>query len=204
MPFRGVIRKPDNHLLGVNSLQPKEIDQMIEYPAFKLWTGAGNGEVIISAHGGRSLLGGRGISTGFKKKKVPSAMSLAFYGPDRSVIVSGTVKYEFIDHNLAGQPYKIKPAGASYVDYELTKFQGYHGNEDETYEVVKDCLGQYDVITIRHRPLKLGGSIMLSDLLKTLIDSGHAYSVVHCSFCRCFSGSIMDLFKGRPDYTTPT
>jgi hypothetical protein len=177
---------------------------MREFSQFKLWTGTGNSEMIISSHGGRSLMGGRSIGTGFKKPKVPVGMSLAFYGPDRSVLVAGTVKYEFINHNLAGQPYKIKNAGDRYVDYELTKFQGYHGNEDETYDVVKECLGKYDVVTIRHRPLKLGGSIMLSGLLAKLAKEGFAYKKVHCSFCRCFNSSILEALKGRPEFTTPT
>lgn len=177
---------------------------MIEYSQFKLWTGSGNNELIISSHGGRSLLGGRSIGTGFSKKKVPPGTSLVFYGPDRSVLVSGTIKYEFIDHNLAGKSHKVKGPGDSYVDYELTKFQGYHGNEDESYDVVKECLGKYDVVTIRHRPLKLGGSIMLGDLLKRLIKDGHSYTKVHCCFCRCFDSSILSLLNGRSDFTTPT
>jgi hypothetical protein len=116
---------------------------MIEYSQFKLWTGNGNTELIISSHGGRSLLGGRSVGTGFSKKKVPPRTSLVFYGPDRSVLVSGTIKYEFITHNLAGIPVKTKVPGDSYVDYKLTKFQGNHGNPEESYDIVKECLVKY-------------------------------------------------------------
>lgn len=177
---------------------------MIEYSAFKLWRGSGNSELIISSHGGRTMMGGRSLSTGFQKKKVPKGTSLAFYGPDRAVLTAGTIKYEFITHNLAGQAHKVKMAGEPYVDYELSKFQGYHGNEDETYDVVQECLGQYDVVTIRHRPLRGGGSIMLSKLLETLSNDGYNYRKVHCLFCRCYSGSIMEHLKGREDHVTPT
>lgn len=177
---------------------------MKEYSAFKLWTGTGNSELIISSHGSRTLMGGRSLLTGFKKKKVPKGMELVFYGPDRSVLRAGDIKYEFITHNLAGQPYKVKPSGDPYVDYELTKYQGYHGNKDETYDMVKECLGKYDVVTIRFRPLKLGGSIMLSTLLQTLIDDGYSYKRVHCSFCRCYESSVLALLDGRPDHKTPT
>ena len=178
---------------------------MRAYDQFKHWkrNSTGNAELIISSHGGRSLLGGRNLLNGFGKRKVPAGMSLVFYGPDRSVLTSGTVKFEFIDHNLAGQPHKVKAAGDSYVDYELTKLQGYHGNEDETYDVVESCLSSYDVLTVRHRGVT-GGSVMLSEVLGTLVKDGYVYSKVHCLFCRCFDSVMLSAIKGRSTHVTPT
>lgn len=187
---------------------------MIEYSQFKLWTGQDNREVIISSHGGRSLLGGRSIRTGFSKKKVPPGTKLAFYGPDRAVLSASSIKYEFIVNNLAAQPCKVKLPGDEYVDYKLTKYQGYHGSAVEDYDLVVSCLTPavppphqsrcFDVVTIRHRPLKHGGSIMLSDLLKILSDNGHVYDMVHCSFCRCFNSDFLSSLKGRDVHITPT
>lgn len=182
---------------------------MKQYDRFKLWmentTSASSrkDDLIISSHGGRSLLGGRSILTGFHKKKVPAGVDLVFYGPDRSAIVAGTIKFEFVEHNLQGSPRKIKKAGDEYVDYELTKLQGYHGNEDETYDVVQECLSKYDVATIRYRPLKWGG-IHLSSLMSQLIEDGFVYKRIHCCFCRSYQSSVMELIAGRDDFYTPT
>lgn len=182
---------------------------MKQFERFKLWmengtdTGSMKQALIITAHGGRSLLGGRSVLTGFRKKKVPNGMALYFYGPDRATITSGTIKYEFIDHDLTAHVHKIKQAGQEYVDYQLTKFQGRHGNEDETYTTVQQCLTKYDVVTIRYRPLKLG-STYLSEVLATLQEQGYVYGRIHCSFCRSFNSIIADLVHGRSTHVTPT
>jgi len=169
-----------------------------EYSMFKLWKGASNTEVIISAHGGRLPTGGRQWSN-LSKQSVPSGMELAFYGPDRHALRSYKIDKEFIVGNLAGLPYKTKSAGAKYVDYYLTKFQG-HGST-ESYANVEKCLGQFDVITIRNRPLKPPNSIMLSDILATLVEDNRIYKKVHCAFCR--TDFVLDLFLGRPTHETP-
>lgn len=181
------------------------MSMMSQHEQFKHWrkNDVGNTDVIISSHGGRSLMGGRGLTTGLAKKKVPPGTTLVFYGPDRAVLEAASLKYEFLDHNLAGQSYKEKGPNAPYVDYELTKLQGYHGNEDETYDTVETCLPRYDVVTIRYRGLS-GGSIMLSDLLKRLAARGYVYKRVHCLFCRCLDNAMLDLINGRSSFVTPT
>lgn len=118
-------------------------------------------------------------------------------------ITSGIVKYEFIDHDLTAHVHKIKQVGQEYVDYQLTKFQGRHGNEDEAYATGQECLTQYDVVTIRYRPLKLGGTY-LSDVLATSQAQGYVYGRIHCSYCRSFSNIIADWVHCRPTHVTPT
>jgi hypothetical protein len=183
---------------------------MKSYSQFKLWMQGDvapanrKSDLIITSHGSRTMMGGRTLMRGLKKRKVPAGMELHFYGPDRATIVSGTIKFEFIDHDLRGHVRKTKSAGERYVDYGLTKYQGRHGDEDETYDTVRECLGSYDVVTIRHRPLRLGGSINLSKLLAQLSKAGYVYEHIHCSFCRSYKSILMELLHGRANFTTPT
>ena len=152
----------------------------------------GHSEAVIRAHGGRTLFGGRKLSGGFKKKKVPQGYTLVFYGPDRAEIQAGSLEYEFVVHNHQANPHKEKAAGDSYVDYGLAS-AGNKGNE------IAACLGTYDVID-----LVGSGEIMLSRVLEMLQQTNVGYSKIHCLFCRCFTSGMLDFIKGRRTVVTPT
>lgn len=165
---------------------------------FKFWyaDGSQHGQVIISSHGGRDLLGGRSIATGFKKQRVPAGVTLVFYGQDRSSILSYNIYQEFIARTPV--PFRKKGPGDFFVDYELTKFQE---EGVETYDDVKKCLSKYDVVTVRNRPLHFTNSIMLSEVISTLMTKKSIKTMtIHCSFCRSY-GTIMSMLlgTGRPD-----
>lgn len=151
----------------------------------------GNTEVAITAHGGRSLLGGRSLRTAFRKKKVPAGLSVVFYGPDRAVLRSGSLKYEFIDHNLAGSAHKTKGPGDGYIDYGLIHF------EEETEKSISAALTKFDVVVI-----KPNTEVKLSEILSDL--AGSTYRKVHCSFCRSYDSLIGEVLAGRKTFTTPT
>jgi hypothetical protein len=174
------------------------MSESIEYGQYILWRGSANDELIVSSHGCRPLTGGRNAFNGFQKNVVPAGTALHFYGPDQAVLSTSTIYYEFIHRGLAQRPYRIKSAGQTYVDYELSKFQG----KTETYDDVRRCLTRFDVVTIRHRPWKIGFDYMtFSDLLVDLLDKGHRYRKIHCVFCRSYTGPLQT-FLGRPTFRT--
>ncbi|WP_141218205.1 putative adhesin [Bordetella genomosp. 11] len=172
------------------------MSDFLEYGQYRLWRGANNLELIISSHGARSLAGGRKILNGFHKKTVPEGTELHFYGPDRAILNTRDIYQMFILRNMANRPYRIKTGGEPFVDYQLNKFQG----ELESYETVRQCLGRYDVVTIRHRPWKIGSDhMMLSELLTDLERRGHRYAKIHCFFCRSYAAPF-NVYLDRPTH----
>lgn len=99
--------------------------------------------------------------------------------------------------------------GQLYYDYALSKYQGRHGNPNETYDKIQRILDaidtnrrtwkeashenrqrykmsepiQFDVLTIRNRFLMR--DVTLSAALRALADINE-YEHIHCYFCRSF------------------
>ena len=157
--------------------------------------------LLITAHGGYASKGGV-FSKKTKQFKVPGWCQLYFYGDH-----TFTLKDPKIYPIMKGE-YQVKmtiPSGGMVMDYELSKYQGKHGNKDETYDSIKSNIDQnnkavtgddfeyrnkqsrnyqysFDVLTVRNRVGS--GDPTLSELLKALDQGGFRYENIHCSFCR--------------------
>lgn len=157
--------------------------------------------LIISAHGGYSNLFG---PLGSKSTKVPDWTQLHFYaGHGNSIIDPGI--YDLMKGNH--QTKETSGPGSRVTNYTLSKYQGRHGNADETYDSLKNnvrrnidrldyideqaALGtaldrnfgfRFHVLTVRNRRFK--SDPRLSDALAALDRAGRRYENIHCSFCR--------------------
>lgn len=159
--------------------------------------------LLISAHGGFMNLKGPLGSSSFA---VPSWTQLHFYAPHGSTIANPGI------YDLMKGEYEVLEtfaAGDTVTNYELSKFQGKHGDEDETYESItgnvkrnreqvswlseqmtsgkahgpgRNFAFNFDVLTVRNRVLR--SSPTLKDALSELGKHGFRYENIHCSFCR--------------------
>lgn len=83
--------------------------------------------VVISAHGGHAVL------SKTNQFVVPSDVVLQFYSDDtKSVLDPGFNNF----YRQEAAPKEIITEGEKSFDYLLSKYQGKHGNADETYESI--------------------------------------------------------------------
>lgn len=83
--------------------------------------------VIISAHGGHKVVGGT------NRFEVPEDVVLRFYSDDTfSVLDPGFNDF----YTKEAAPKEIITEGDFCFDYILSKYQGSHGNESETYDSI--------------------------------------------------------------------
>lgn len=159
--------------------------------------------LLISAHGGWSTSDGT--------FKVPQWTQLYFYGRE-----GASIKDPGVYNVMKGEWQVVEAAGAGTLvrDYQLSKYQGRHGNEKETYDSIGSSIDRnseamqrmaqgdkyvkdrnfgynFDVLTVRNRnpynPFATTGS-SLKKVLQTLSDNGYKYENIHCSFCRWEKG----------------
>lgn len=87
--------------------------------------------VIISAHGGHAVL------SNTNRFKVPSDTVLRFYSDDTfSVLDPGFDNF----YKKEAAPKEIVYEGDMCFDYLLSKYQGRHGNKEETYESIAKAI----------------------------------------------------------------
>jgi len=157
--------------------------------------------LIISAHGGYwNLFGPLGSSS----IPVPDWTRLHFYAAHGSTISDPEI------YPLMRGDYQVSETvspGSRVTDYTLSKYQGRHGNRNETYTSIdrhidrnidhlsyiaeQAALGvssqrnfgfRFHVLTVRNRWFQF--SPTLSEALATLDRGGWRYENIHCSFCR--------------------
>lgn len=101
---------------------------------------------------------------------------------------------------------------AKTYNYGLSKYQGRHGNENETYEsIMRDSLatfvpkkinaigvgaqgferyntssGTFDILTVRNRYKGLTTGVNLQRVFEELHNRSYLYKSIHCYFCRSF------------------
>jgi len=171
---------------------------------FYLWHGKTRKNlVVITAHGGYALHN--------KPFKVPSGMRIHFYAPHGYILKDPGLAAAADGSTSVHDSYD---SGRWCPDYELSKFQGRHGSEKETYERIgagmhrdariarsREMSGGgelsaaqlsgmkeiiMDVITVRNRILQK--SPTLGDVIQAMQKDGLRYKEIYCSFCRCRSG----------------
>ena len=145
--------------------------------------------LLISAHGGAV----------YKQFSVPSGINLHFYTKHGDSIFDPGV-YNIMKGDF--QPVESIGSGGTCEDYWLSKYQGSHGNPEETYDSIQrnikqnaQCLSNrgrnfayhFDVLTVRNRWNNFSG-VKLSTVLELLAQNYHNYREVHCSFCRDAKG----------------
>lgn len=159
--------------------------------------------LLISAHGGFLNLGG---PLGSKNFSVPAWARLHFYAPHGSTIANPGI-YDI----MKGEYQVLESAGPGdrITNYGLSKFQGRHGDPNETYTSIGQDVARnadqlsyqeeimtsgrakgpgrnfafnFDVLTIRNRRLRSDPT--LKEALDTLDRHGFRYENIHCSFCR--------------------
>jgi hypothetical protein len=89
--------------------------------------------LIISSHGAyvsRPEIGKEEERGGWLR--VPAGVRLFFYGPHHVALEDPTV-----EGLLSKTPYEIRTGGELVRNYRLSKFQGRHGSETETYATIK-------------------------------------------------------------------
>lgn len=147
--------------------------------------------LLVTAHGGYMDVRG---PLGSKNFKVPSWTQLHFYGAHGLSLLDPGVydimKGEYQVSETAGP-------GDSVTNYELSKYQGRHGNINETYTSISANIQTnlnrldvnsrnfafiFDVLTVRNRILRSDPS--LKDMLNELDSHGYRYENIHCIFCR--------------------
>ncbi len=165
--------------------------------------------LLITAHGGYMNVNG---PLGSKTFTVPGWTRLHFYAPHGSTIANPGI-YDI----MKGEYQVLESAGpgSQVTNYELSKFQGRHGDANETYESIgkdvarnadqlsyqeeimtsgrakgpgRNFAFNFDVLTIRNRVLRSDPT--LKEALETLGRQGFRYENIHCSFCR--SGMVGD------------
>jgi hypothetical protein len=144
--------------------------------------------LVISAHGGIA-------------KKAKADCRNTFYGARLNFYVEhGIALYDdglSMFYNPAVYTPKIKTItypNNLYYNYDLSKYQGRHNNEGETYDRIEKGVEYskkafkeaevYDVLTMRNRYF-MGKNVTLKDALENIFKL-HPYRQVHCSFCRSF------------------
>jgi hypothetical protein len=161
-------------------------------------------ELVISSHG----------HFWFRAEEftVPDWTTLHFYGPHKKALQDPTlasVGWQSVE------AYEVFKPGSRARNYTLSKYQGRHGNKDETYEriaheveldreMVLNFLNaseeeqrkyagtgmtfeNWDVLTIRHRRFRYNPS--LKSVLEVMGRTEQwRYPHIHCSFCRCRIG----------------
>ena len=154
--------------------------------------GNSNTDLVISAHGGYWARPELGKQTGCLRNipgfggwfKVPVGETLHFYVPHKYVLDDPE-----ISNALQGLTHKFEssPAGTLVRNYRLNKYQGKHGNEQETYNHISQSIDDprafFDVLTIKNRWWKIGG-ITLKAALEQLSKATSQYSDIYCLFCR--------------------
>jgi hypothetical protein len=144
------------------------------YTRYVLWRGTGNSELIIYAHGCRTL---------GSEVFVPKGPTLHFFGPDfGNLFIADPNLNHMIGNGLLTKPYEAVFPGQRCADYMLVNFQR---ELPGGYDHVQNCLPSYDVVTIvpgfdQH----WREFVQLSELLEHLNLMNHRYSKVHCIFCR--------------------
>jgi hypothetical protein len=93
-------------------------------------------ELIITSHGGYYEAGKFGAGT--KKIPVPDWTSLAFYGPHTYVLADPSLSNVL---NGGIKIYKTAGPGKNVINYSLSKYQGKHGNKNETYATIMTSIG---------------------------------------------------------------
>jgi len=156
-------------------------------------------ELLITSHG-HYWMGLTGSVT------VPSWTTLYFFGPHQAALLDpGVQKVSF-----GMKSYEKAGPGTTVRDYTLSKYQGSHGSEDETYASIKSDIDynrdiierakeateaqlqpildsgvkfeKFDVLTVRNRRLRVDPN--LSSVLNQLEAANMQYPHILCSFCR--------------------
>ncbi len=157
---------------------------------FSKSAGKNANDLVITAHGSyksKDLIG----------TTVPSGVTLHFLVRENFALkdpgLDGFLKNR---HNYIGED---KYAGQAVRNYELTKYQGKHSNDAETYMDIatnvdsQPGMGTYNVLTVRNR--WSNSTVTLKDMFEELRKNGHSYIQVYCSFCRVASDDA-SLFLG--------
>ncbi len=158
-------------------------------------------DCLISAHGGY-----------YKQNRsftVPNGVQLLFYGEHKKVLADPGLK---MMHQVKGLEVVDTFAGGSKdcPDYILSKYQGSHNTNNETYESILAEIGIEDtkhakvsargasgaaqlkwvgamsVLTIRNRFLR--ADLNLSYVIKEAVAAMPTLTTFHCSFCRGLIG----------------
>lgn len=164
--------------------------------------------LVISAHGG--------IELRLQPKFTISSGTLHFYSHHGETTDDLGIR-NFIHGGKASQRVESLSAGDACYDYYLSKYQGRHGNPDETYESIeaaqryvdehnamlraagdrapKDAVSAtpFDVLTIRNR--LWSQNVQLSTALKE-VQKVHAYRDIHCYFCRSLITDLLTFISG--------
>ncbi len=106
---------------------------------FYLWQseGARAPNLLVTSHGaymprpefGKSSVGGF--------MNVPAWTTLHFYGPHQHSLIDPGIS-KVISGGL--KVYESAPSGAAVRNYRLSKYQGRHGNENETYQSIRHSI----------------------------------------------------------------
>ena len=159
-------------------------------------------DCLISAHGGY-----------YKENRdfpVPTGATLLFYGEHKKVLADPGLK---MMHQVKGLEV-VDTYGAGGIadcpDYILSKYQGSHNNNNETYKSILAEIGIEDtnfekvsargtagaaqlkwvgamsVLTIRNRFLR--ADVNLSYVIKMALEAMPTLTTFHCSFCRGMIG----------------
>jgi hypothetical protein len=162
--------------------------------------------LVISAHGG---IAKKSLPT----YQVPVGVTLQFYSKHGTPTADFGI-HNFATGGKVKQQTDSVTGGNLAYDYELSKYQGKHSKAEETYESIEkaqkypseyqrlcdDAAAEakkkgvdmpkleyqatdFDVLTIRNR--MFGGGVTLSVAVDAALEK-HAYTMVHCYFCRSF------------------
>jgi len=147
---------------------------------FRLFRGANfnSGICIISSHGGQVS-----VST---TETFKTPIKVGFYQTRGESLTAS------LNTGLS-MPTEIIAVGYSLEDYYLSKFQGKHGDIDETYSAIKKFVDSENVaiLTLRNRKswfVKGKKKVLFSDALGYLEKGGFGISQVNCLFCRVPAG----------------
>jgi hypothetical protein len=148
-----------------------------------LWSAKGTKPevLVITAHGAMTT----------DDFKVPDTR-LLFYTPPAHTVIDPGLR-EICDNEIIAK--EVFEAGTNCPDHTLSKYQGKHGGEAETYAAIERLVATkyfgtrpepIDVLTVRARytPKLVLASVTLSATLSRLWRMGYKYREVRCSFCR--------------------
>ncbi len=92
---------------------------------------------LITAHGGYWF--------GTRRFTVPRGVTISLYAPHGTALIDPGI--DFLKADAVVQPEEVIRGGAKCYDYQLSKFQGRHGSQNETYQAINRSVttGDQDV-----------------------------------------------------------
>lgn len=175
---------------------------------WRLFTSKGSAAdtLVITAHGAETRQSIDGASFGYKHWK-PVFVFFSSKGHSVNAEELGLVasRANSIGPNEHIGGYEVQRDTTPF-EYELSKFQGKHGNDFETYDSIQRNIkshlkegNSYDVLTVRNRKKGFykNNDVHLSDILSWLNQENLHYKTIVCSFCRSDVAVYRNMLTGE-------